>query len=263
MEDYFDGSKLYGDDFSHIEIKKWFEEESEGYANLGSKDRSKYKYPYHNMNLFYGFNRLPKEYVFSTALGIGSAYGDEFLPIIDRINAITIVEPSDQLVSERIGNIIPIYSKPLENGHLNFEKDTFDLITCFGVLHHIPNVSFVLSELKRVLKPNGFLLIKEPIHTMGDWRNFRKGLTKNERGIPLNYFTEFIRSNKMVVISSSLCDCAFIYRLFGKIIKRDSRMFQMIDSFVARLLKWNYRYHRTRIIHKLAPATIFLILSKK
>lgn len=44
MKEYFNGEKLYGDDFSFDEIKTWYEEESEGYANLGSKNK-KNDYP--------------------------------------------------------------------------------------------------------------------------------------------------------------------------------------------------------------------------
>jgi ubiquinone/menaquinone biosynthesis C-methylase UbiE len=51
----------------------------------------------------------------------------------------------------------PIY----ENGLLHFEDNKFDLVTSFLTLHHIKNLNTTLSEIKRVLKPNGIFLIIE------------------------------------------------------------------------------------------------------
>lgn len=62
MIEYFEGKKLYGDDFSFEEIKKWYNEESEGYANLGSKNKESYSYGYHMMNEIHGFRKLKNLY---------------------------------------------------------------------------------------------------------------------------------------------------------------------------------------------------------
>ena len=40
---FLSGKKLYGDDFAYEEIKQWYDEEKEGYANLGAINRSDYK----------------------------------------------------------------------------------------------------------------------------------------------------------------------------------------------------------------------------
>jgi ubiquinone/menaquinone biosynthesis C-methylase UbiE len=47
------------------------------------------------------------------------------------------------------------------NGKLDYDEDTFDLITCFLMLHHVEKLSDLLNEIKRILKPNGILLIIE------------------------------------------------------------------------------------------------------
>jgi hypothetical protein len=61
MEEYFDGNKLYGNDYSLEKIKQWYDEEAEGYANLGSKNKSSYFYAYHNMNEIHGFSKIVKK----------------------------------------------------------------------------------------------------------------------------------------------------------------------------------------------------------
>ena len=191
MDKYFNGDKLYGDDFSKDQIEKWHEAEKEGYSGIVQDREIEYKYIYNSMNYLHGFRYLDHINKFTNALGLGSAYGDEFLPYISKIENIVIIEPSDDLHRSKLGHLTPAWVKPTISGKTDFPDNSFDLITCFGVLHHIPNVTCVLSEMERVLMPKGFMMIREPISTMGDWRVPRKNLTKNERGIPKEFFANF------------------------------------------------------------------------
>jgi 2-polyprenyl-3-methyl-5-hydroxy-6-metoxy-1,4-benzoquinol methylase len=43
-----------------------------------------------------------------------------------------------------------------------FLDDSFDVVTLFDVLEHIPDFNSLLIEIKRILKPNGLLLIQSP-----------------------------------------------------------------------------------------------------
>ncbi len=267
MNKYLKGTKLYGDDFNVEQIKQWFDEETEAYANLGSNDQSNYIYYYHELNKVHGFNNLP-DHQYNEVLGVGSAYGHEFEPILERIVNLTILEPSDQLTSTKIGNIKPSYVKPTIDGVLPFENATFDLITCFGTLHHIPNVSFVLKEMLRVLKPDGYILIREPIISMGDWENPRKGLTKNERGIPVAIFDKIFSSSNLNIISKSYCFTAtsFLQRLinrFSKTIIYKYKAYIYIDKWISAMFKWNVRYHAISMAQRIAPFSIFYIVKKR
>lgn len=110
--DYLEGKKLYGDDFSQAEINEWYIDELEGYADLGAKDRGSYDYEYHELNKFHAFS-LIKNRNFKKALGIGSAYGDEFMPIANNIEHITIIDPSEVFSSvKKIANTPCEYIKP-------------------------------------------------------------------------------------------------------------------------------------------------------
>lgn len=44
---------------------------------------------------------------------------------------------------------------------LSFQNETFNYILCWGVLMHIPDLEKAISELSRVLKPDGVLVISE------------------------------------------------------------------------------------------------------
>jgi 2-polyprenyl-3-methyl-5-hydroxy-6-metoxy-1,4-benzoquinol methylase len=57
---------------------------------------------------------------------------------------------------------IPVYSEPLE--HLRLPANTFDVVTLLYVIEHIFNPLKLLSEINRVLKPEGLVLIRWP-HT--------------------------------------------------------------------------------------------------
>lgn len=266
MREYFEGKKLYGDDFSFEEIKKWYNEESEGYANLGSKNKESYSYGYHMMNEIHGFQKLKNLY-FENVLGFGSAWGNEFELICNMIGNLTIIEPSDNLVNNKIGNLTPKYIKPSIDGKLPFSDNSFDLITCFGTLHHIPNVSFVISELIRVLKKDGYLLLREPIISMGDWRKARNGLTKNERGIPVSFFDNVFNQHSIEIVSKEYCFTltSLLQRTFGFLFKQpiySYKFYVLFDKHVSNILKKNVVYHATKKINKIAPSSIFYVIKK-
>ncbi len=55
---------------------------------------------------------------------------------------------------------IDIYSKRIED--LSFPEETFDVITIFDVLEHIPDMDRFLLELGRILKKDGLLMLQSP-----------------------------------------------------------------------------------------------------
>lgn len=57
---------------------------------------------------------------------------------------------------------LDIHSKPLEG--LAFPEDTFDVITLFYVIEHVVNPRDILTEVRRILRPDGLLLLRWP-HT--------------------------------------------------------------------------------------------------
>lgn len=261
---YFQGQRLIGDDYGEAEIREWFADEEEGYANLGAGNRKTYEYCYHALNWHHCFSRLPENRKFH-ALGIGSAYGDEFKPIINKIDRIVILDPSEKFITSDIDGTPVTYRKPDPMGKIDFPDATFDLITCFGVLHHIPNVSFVISEMSRVLSPDGIILLREPAVSMGDWRKPRQGLTKRERGIPERLMEAAIKNAGLTDIYRSSCDFPLLTRAAHSVgIKHpfNSSMYTYMDDLLSKAFSWNTRYHRTNAFEKLAPASVAWVLTK-
>ena len=53
--------------------------------------------------------------------------------------------------------------------YLPYSDHVFDIIAAHSTLHHFPSLDMLLGEVRRILKPGGYLLIQEP-----NERDFRK-----------------------------------------------------------------------------------------
>ncbi len=266
-EIYLSGKELYGDKFTSEQIEKWYNEEKEGYADLGAKNSNGSNYGYHSLNKRLGFRyvlKSNKNCHFENVLGIGSAYSAEFLPIINKISNLTILEPSDNLIEQKIDNINLQYIKPNSSGIMPFDNCSFNFISCLGTLHHIPNVTTVVNEIFRVLKKDGIAIIREPIVSMGDWEKQRAGLTKNERGIPKKILQKIIVDAGFKIIKKSYCITPFT-RLIGKTLKIspwNNDFLVFLDSIFSFLFRWNYHYHPKNNFEKLQPQSVYFVLTK-
>ncbi len=94
---------------------------------------------------------------------------------------------------------------------LPFDDATFDLVTCFLVMPHVPDDKVALSELARVLKPGGMLAI-----------------SGHGFGFPLRYLKRF-RLKPLQMYLASL-----IYRCTGKKLIRNTLQ---NDKKICKLLK--------------------------
>jgi len=84
----------------------------------------------------------------------------------DNIYGIDIPEWGGVKIDCKIKNMYYINEKEPK---LPYADNFFDLITCFMVLHHNYNVTYMISELKRVLKKGGYIIINE--HDMNNYIN--------------------------------------------------------------------------------------------
>lgn len=257
------GKAIYGDDFSEAEIANWYADEEKGYASLPHLDSMTDVYVYHAIDRKHFWPHLGPEPL--SVLGLGSAYGSEFRPVADKIQRLTIVEPAEKFWRAEVAGIPAKFVKPSTSGILPFDSDQFDLATAFGVLHHIPNVSTVLRELVRTLKPGGLLVVREPITSMGDWRRPRRGLTARERGLPWDAVSSIARRAGCTVVEASMIG-------FGPLVKAATRrpdampwnssLFVGVDGLLSRLSSINYSYHRTSFWRRFAPTMGVWVLQK-
>jgi SAM-dependent methyltransferase len=264
LDSFLSGRSLYGDDFTDEQIAVWYSDEIDAYADLGARDRGAGRYMYHGLNIEHGFRHLPTGMI-GSVLGLGSAYVDEFTPILDRLTNITVIEPAASLRVDALGSLPVRYVEPVPSGTMSFDDGTFDMAVALGTLHHIANVSHVVGEIARVVKVGGYVLIREPIISMGDWRTERRGLTRHERGIPLAMLRSLYSTNGLRIIKETPCMFALssLYIKYSNRNVYNSRAAVNLDAILCRLFLPNYSYHAIRSVRKLRPTSVFHVLQRQ
>jgi ubiquinone/menaquinone biosynthesis C-methylase UbiE len=258
------GLVLYGDDFTGRQLDEWFADEEQGYFSLyGDKTSGPNQYGATVLAEQHSYRWLSLESGFDV-LGVGCADGAELAPIVGRARSITVLEPAEGFFRDNIGERPATYLKPRASGLMPFQDSSFDLVVCFSALHHIPNVSTVVQEMSRVLRPGGHALLREPIVSMGDWRKPRIGLTKRERGIPLPVFRSIVGQAGFRIERETLCifsAASRVERLTGLRLWISPAVVKL-DRFICALPWWSRRYHTQTLWDRLRPTAVSLVLQK-
>ncbi|UFH47191.1 class I SAM-dependent methyltransferase [Flavobacterium galactosidilyticum] len=153
-------------------------------------------------------------------LDIGAGTGD-FLSVVKENGWNTIgVEPSEKAkaIAKKKGVSFVDQTSELENNSL-------DVITMWHVLEHVPNLDNQIKELKRLLKPNGSLIIAVPNFKSFDAKHYGNFWAAYD--VPI-HFWHFSKSA--------------IKKLFAK---EDMKLVQVLpmkfDSFYVSLLSEKYK----------------------
>ena len=262
LTEYYSGKKLFGDDFGLDEIREWYGLEENACFEI--YDQGKKRMPNNDYLHWQAGYRwaLQGRTSLGRVLGLGSGNGEEFRPVRRWIGHLYIVESAEGYFQN---DAATTYAKAQVDGTLGFEDNFFDTSVNIAVLHHIPNVSHVMRELYRTLKPGGVCLIKEPITTLGAWHLPRKaGLAPCERGFPRQLLDEMCRQTGFELVHRTYFEFPPLrhVRDRGGIDTYNSRFWTGLDRLCCALTGWNYRYHRTNWFQKLAPSYAFLVLRK-
>jgi 2-polyprenyl-3-methyl-5-hydroxy-6-metoxy-1,4-benzoquinol methylase len=90
-------------------------------------------------------------------LDIGAGTGDFLLECKNQNWDILGIEPNDKAKGIAIGKGVK-FADAIEK----LESNSFDVITMWHVLEHVPDVEYQVAELKRLLKPSGTIIIAVP-----------------------------------------------------------------------------------------------------
>ena len=271
IERCLSGKELFGDNFSPDDLKLWYSIEEQAYAKLlGNSEDLNQEYIYHGFNKFHAYNKLPDRF-WSNVLSYGGAYCQELMPIIDKIGTVTVLEPGDKfqhgtLQSTSGETKVPLtYVKPDSSGKIQFDNESFDLITCISALHHVPNVSFVVTEICRILKHGGYCIIREPTTSMGNWTSDRVGCTPLERGIPELLMKKFIQQNGCDLLHMSSYDFGPLRRLVQcfRLNCHNSTIYVRIDCLLSKFYMYRKTYFAKTFFQKFQPGACYYIFYKK
>jgi 2-polyprenyl-3-methyl-5-hydroxy-6-metoxy-1,4-benzoquinol methylase len=139
------------------ELSKYYE--SDDYISHTDSKRSVFEKAYHFIknialkNKLSLVNSLQKK---GKLLDIGAGTGDFLLTAKNDGWNVIGVEPSEKARSIAAKKGIEL--KPVAD----FDDHSFDIITMWHVLEHVPDLQNQIKELKRLLKPNGAIIIAVP-----------------------------------------------------------------------------------------------------
>jgi 2-polyprenyl-3-methyl-5-hydroxy-6-metoxy-1,4-benzoquinol methylase len=156
---------------NNLEIQKYYQ--SEDYISHTDAKRSWFEKIYHlvkqkairdKVHLIEYYNGSK-----GIVLDIGSGTGD-FLAEAKKQNWKTVgLEPSDKAKS-----IAKQKGVCLVESYEELEDHYFDVITMWHVLEHVPDLDFQIKELKRLLKPDGTIIIAVPNYKSFDAHHYGK-----------------------------------------------------------------------------------------
>jgi SAM-dependent methyltransferase len=262
--DVLAGRKLYGNDFDAARLAAWFAAEEYGFYELYGHDNAYIdgEFP------FQAWARSDAARLgqrrFDSVLAIGCADGRELAALGLEIGKVIAVEPAERFWSDSLAGVPAEFRKPAIDGSLALADGSVDLALALHVLHHVANVGHVVAEMSRVLKPGGTLLLREPNASMGDFTRPRPGLTQCERGIPVGLMKGFIAEAGLELRQVTYRSTPGLPELAGKlgIEAFNSDALVWLDEQLCKLTRFNDRYWRPRLWHKLAPRSVAYVAVK-
>jgi 2-polyprenyl-3-methyl-5-hydroxy-6-metoxy-1,4-benzoquinol methylase len=134
--------------------------ESEDYISHTDGKRSLFEKMYHfvkNIALQNKLKLINSQSEKGKLLDIGAGTGDFLMVAKNDGWQITGIEPG-----EKPKNIAIKKGVAFANNLAELENNSFDVITMWHVLEHVPDLELQIKELKRLIKPNGTILIAVP-----------------------------------------------------------------------------------------------------
>jgi len=267
LGEHLTGARLFGNDLTGNDLEQWYANEQGGFFDLyiAQHDRNpkwRTQTGAGALNKRHG-SYLPRR-SYQSCVAIGCADGADVMELGHELGKVTAIEPSRAWWTEERWGIRFDYRAPELTGNLPLADESVDLCVALAALHHIATVGNVVREMARVLRPGGWLLIREPITSMGDFSKPRPGCTAHERGIPVHIMKQFIAESGLELHKVEFCSVGIFNKLCAKLglTVPDSDWLVQIDAIVSRLLAFNARYWRPRLIDKLAPNTMVYIACK-
>jgi 2-polyprenyl-3-methyl-5-hydroxy-6-metoxy-1,4-benzoquinol methylase len=150
-------------------LSKYYE--SDDYISHTDGKRSLFEKMYHFIKSISLKNKVKLINSFHNTKGslldIGAGTGDFLLAAKKNGWQTSGIEPSDKAKKTAISKGVFF-----QNSLSDIETASFDVITMWHVLEHVPDIEFQIKELKRILKPNGTILIAVPNYNSYDAKHY-------------------------------------------------------------------------------------------
>jgi ubiquinone/menaquinone biosynthesis C-methylase UbiE len=186
------------------------------------------------------------------------------------VSADRVARARDNIASAGLGQRVQVSQGDLTAG-LRFPPESFDVVFCWGVLMHIPDIETALRELVRLVRPGGHIVIGESttfsVDTLATfWRTklipvAGRQMTRTEYG--REYWTRTPGGSLFVRHSSPRSLRRFFerngFRLNHRVAGQFTELFTRVPARAAFLLHaWNAAWFRLGAMPWLACGNIFV-----
>ena len=265
------GRVLAGDDFTDQQLSTWFSQEREAFFQQddGNSDVDPWYAYMRFVNETLGFSRVSSVAAdANSVLVIGPGSGIEIKTFAERHPDwhLHLLEASSNFrVALKDRWPWAVVLEPATSGDIGLKSDSQSLVCAFSVLHHIPNVSKVVKEVGRILRPGGVFLVREPCSSMGDWR-FPRSATPNERGIGRDLLVAFAKRAGLEVDTKPV---PILFEPLNKALRCSIgysaisfSLLYRVDRVVSWFAAFNDYYWRDSWYKKFGPSSYFYVFRK-
>jgi 2-polyprenyl-3-methyl-5-hydroxy-6-metoxy-1,4-benzoquinol methylase len=180
-----------------------------------------------------------------------------------------LVEAHDNVSRNELSDRITIARDDILN--LSFPNEHFDLVLCWGVLMHIPDAERAISELARVTKPGGFLVLEEISQSAPEawmmrmgWQALKKNIAIKKTSAGYEQTTRFARETLFWRHVNTRWLIAQFSRHSCSLFRRDGGMFTEMYTYLpgkffkSAMHAWNLLAARRLNLLKLAYHNVFI-----
>ena len=137
---------------------------------------------------------FPLEYAFyllgdvhgKTVLDLGCGSGETLIPLVHRGANVVGIDISPDLIAiakRRLADAnLVAETRACSAYETGMPDGSVDVIFCMSLVHHL-DISMVREEMRRVLKPGGYIVVKEPIRFSKGYERLRSLLSDKVRGV--------------------------------------------------------------------------------
>lgn len=265
------GKVLFGDDFDAHQLAQWVAQEREAFFtnDAGNSDVDPWYAYMRYVNHRLGFARIANSLgTRGSILVIGPGSGVEMTGFAARNPAWSMhfIEASPSFRA-RLRETWPesVVIEPSVLGDVALHNDSEDVVCAFSVLHHVANVTKLVTEAFRVMRKGGYFLVREPCSSMGDWR-YPRAATPNERGISKELLVRIAMTAGFRIAYAPI---PVLFEPMNRAIKQTIGyslipfgILYAIDRVVSRIAALNDHYWRDTWYKKFGPSSYFYVFQK-
>jgi ubiquinone/menaquinone biosynthesis C-methylase UbiE len=167
-------------------------------------------------------------------LDVGAGTGNlslKFLEFECKVTASDVSKKSLELLKKLSNNNSNLSIKLINDENLPFQDDSFDIVSAYSVLHHIPDYLNTIKEMIRVTKKGGLIYIDHEANKNRYFPNkYLKDYYKITKQTRLEHLKKLIKTKEL--FTYDFFKSAFIISFINKKYRREGDLHVWKDDFI-------------------------------